>query len=163
MKNKIFEIIICVLLVAVLSLQVVTLVKLYATPEKQADVTENSQGDIDLSVVQIHTAYCTMLYPSEWMDYLKFEEKTESGIYSAIFSCEINGKKCELFTVTFGAEDSENSIGTIKNNGKEIPVAIKTAQLDKSAWTTEEYKIVSEMQSAKSKVKESILAHEDIA
>ena len=162
MKKRLFEIIICVLLVAVLALQVVILVKLYTPAEELPNKTENSENAVDLSVVQITTPYCTLLFPSEWMDHLKIEETQAQDSYSAIFICELNEKSCELFTVTFGREDAKNSIGSIKKNGETVPVSIKMAEIDKSLWTKEELKIVKEMQEGKSKVQESILSYKEI-
>lgn len=177
MKNKLFEIIIAALLVVVLALQVVILVKVYDNPDEKApienaDVNTNNEetekkpgttGEMDLSVVQFDTPYCTILFPSDWMDQMTVDEVEDAGIYSAIFGCDLNGKKGELFTVTFGVEDPQNSIGSIVSKGETVPVSIEMATIDKDAWTEEEYKTVCAMQGAKEKVKESILAHKEIA
>lgn len=162
MKKRIFEILICALLVVVIVLQVILLVKLYAPIEGSPNNMENSEDAIDVSVIQFDTPYCTVLFPSEWMDNLKIEEKKELNSYSAIFICELNGKSCELFTATFGVEDPENSIGSIRKNGETVPVAIKMAEIDKSIWTKEELKIVKEMQKGRSKVQKSILSYKEI-
>ena len=159
MKSKIFKIIISVLLVVVLMLQVVILVSIYGPPAEDSDDEKN---EIDVSVVNFETPYCTIKFPSDQMDYLKIEKKQTVNSYSAIFICELNGKSCELFTATFGEEDAKNSIGSIQKNGETVPVSIKMAEIDKSLWTKEELKIVKEMQKGKSKVQESILSYKEI-
>ncbi len=161
MKIRIFDIVVSVLLVVVLTLQIVTMVKVFGGSE---DVTTNdgNADDANVSVIHIDASYCAMRFPSKWMEHLKFEERTEDGVYSAYFKCQIGAKTGDLFAVRFISAETEDRVGTIVKDGKEVSVVLEMAELDKSAWTTEELEIVNEMRDAKDEVIESILEYKEL-
>ena len=153
MKNKIFMTAITISLVVVLALQVSTMVKLNRHIAMENKDDEDISADVDISVVNFDTPYGMLQYSSEWLDQIGIEKKEENGVYSVIYSSMMNGKKCELFTVTFGGVDEENFIGNTEYNGDLVPVAVKMASVDKSAWTIEEYTTICEMQKEADRVK----------
>ena len=161
MKVRIFDIVISFLLVLVLTLQIVTTVKVFGGNEG-VNAGNEVTNDVDVSVIHIDTSYCSMQFPSKWMDYLKFEESTENGVYSAHFKCKIGEKTGDLFTIRFEPTQTEGRVGTIVKGGKEISVVLEMAELNKSAWSKEELKIVKEMRDAKDKVIESILEYKEL-
>lgn len=166
MKNKVFLTIITLLLVAVLAVQVVTLVKIsgfelvseQVEMEDEADSEADPGVKIDTSVVQVDTPYGILKYPSIWIDEITVEDvKLENGVDTVVFSGLVNGKKGELFTVIFGTEHDDIYIGDIEHNGKTVRVGIQMAFIDETAWTAEEYKTLCDMQKAKDQVQQSIL------
>lgn len=159
MKNKVFLAIITILLVAVLALQVVTLVKIAGLELPQENVEENEDEvvNIDTSVIQFDTPYGVLKYPSEWIDQIAPEEKKlENGVDTVVFYGLIGGKKVELFTVIFGTEGESNYVGDLNYNGKTIRVGIQMGFIDETSWTAEEYKTLCDMQKAKDQVQKSI-------
>ena len=153
---------ISVVLAVVLVLQIITMLAVFGDKAWFDFGKDKKNEKLPTAVVNIDTPYCTMQYPSEWIDYLKIEEPEVSEGYTAVFLCEMNGKKAELFTVRFGATDGKDVVGTINKSDVPVQVAVTAAALDQSAWTKEEWKTVSAMQKAKDKVVESVLSQKDI-
>ncbi len=156
MKNKMFNIVVSVILVVVLAVQGFLLVKIHKIDAK-LDVDANGlQEGVDLSMVNFDTPYGTFQYPSEWLEQMMIKEEQADGFYSIIFSGNLNGKKGELFTITFGGENKEGFVGEISHAGEIVPVTIQMAPIDKASWTAEEYKTLCDMQKAKDQVQKSI-------
>ncbi len=162
MKNKVFEIVISIVLAIVLVLQIITMVAVFGDGKLFEKKPEPEDEGNAFLAVNIDTPYCTMKYPSDWIDYLKIQEPEVDDGYVAIFVCEMNDKKAELFTVRFGEAEEENVVGTITKDDVPVKVALVTAELDRSIWTDEEFEIVSKMQKAKDEVVKSILEQKEI-
>ncbi len=156
MKNNVFLTIITLLLVAILSLQVVILVKIGKPAEPVEESEEDEVVKVDVSVVQVDTPYGVLKYPSQWIDQMMVVDKKVDGVDTIIFSANLNGKVCDLFTVVFGGEEADGYVGYIKHNGTKISVGIKVATIDETAWTAEEYATLCEMQKSKDQVQKSI-------
>ena len=159
-KIRIFDIVISLLLVAVIALQAVTMVAVFG--KKETVEEEGDTNNLNLDVVQIDTTYCVLKYPSIWMEELKFDEKTENGVYSAIFGCKIGGKSQTLFTLHFNSKETQNVVATVSNKGVSVPVVLEMAELQNDLWTAEELKAVRQMQDAKETVIQSIKDHVDL-
>lgn len=156
MKNKMFNIVVSVILVVVLAVQGFLLVKIHKIDAKLEPDANSLQGGVDLSMVNFDTPYGTFQYPSIWLEQMMIKEERADGVYSIIFSGNLNGKKGELFTITFGGENQEGFVGTINHAGENVPVTIQMATIDKASWTDEEYKTLCDMQKAKDQVQNSI-------
>ncbi len=168
MKRRIFDIAISVLLVVVLTLQIITMVKVFGGDEAvlpgddTVSAGNSTADDVNKTMIHIDASYCSLRFPSKWMDYMKFTESTKDGVWSAHFGCEINKKTAELFTVHLNPAKIEDREGVIIKGGEEISVVLEMAEIDKSLWTKEELKLVNEMRDAKDEVIKSVLEYKEL-
>lgn len=156
MKRRIFDIIVSVLLVVVLSLQIITMVKVFGN--NPVDVGDQDEADIS-TMIQIDSVYCPMRVPGDWMDYMKFEEGAENGNHVVRFGCTLDKGVADLFTIRFVPGEVEGNVGTIVKNKQTVSVVLEMAKIDKSLWSKEELKLIKKMQKDQDEVIKSILEY----
>ena len=97
----------------------------------------------DETVFAIETPYCDLYYPTKWKDKLGTEVIENGDSYSVKFYTTIDGEEISLFDMNFGEEGVP--LGTLTNDGEEIPVNIINYDTDFSGYTEEEQSDLVEM------------------
>lgn len=85
---------------------------------------------VDPEDVVIETPYGKLTYPGEYQYYLRTRHKENAGEYAVEFYCVLGSEKTQkMFTVTMN-DDPEGAVHTIKENGKNVHIAMEEPSLD---------------------------------
>lgn len=96
----------------------------------QGNNTPTLSGSATGETISIETPYCTLEYPAETADMLKYVDVNENGNYSKMFYGIINDKEYELFTVSFCEKEGAVIIGYIMHEDTKYPVFVRSAEID---------------------------------
>ena len=108
----------------------------------QPPTTEPVEGERE--GMGIDTAYCQLMYPVQWAEYLKLNPKQDS---IAFYCVNAEGQELLLFTVYFGG-DQGTAVKTIRDyNGNSVEVRLDIQELNPdSSWTDADKRTAQAMQ-----------------
>ena len=111
------------------------------TQPQQEEIPQQTEEPVRDKVIK--TPYCTLYYPAQWKDAVRYEgQETEVG-YIGVFTGVINGRKAELFRVWF-ADADENCIpvGIYSDDEITVDVCISLPPLpEDNDWTQQEQEL----------------------
>lgn len=143
------------LIAAMVVLVAVVLVVLW--PESEPTPAASQDGDIPM--LTISTPYCDLQYPDLWPDFFRHSGSENGGAYTETFYCSMNGQELELFRIVFNGEGSEYVLGTVKADGKTVPVSAEILDITvDETWTQGERDTVYAMAEGVNDVIQSIQA-----
>lgn len=139
-KNKIVWIALLMCLLVVLS---GCAAKNENDPEKSTEETQNTEAQetkfytTDEDCYSIETKYGKLEYPEKWKNITK-TEIVEEEPYTVQFFCVTSAGDVPLFDLHFGGGEGF-LLGTLPQDGKNIPMYLESFDIDQSAMSEEEY------------------------
>lgn len=132
-------------------------------PGETIEETEATAAEL-ADMVRIETPYLELYYPSQWEQYLKWEQKEENGVLTTAFSCDIDGVQAPLFDVHFGSEQAGEAMGYIHTEEGKIPFGMTFHDfIPDETWSEDDAYVLYAMQEAVNELLQSVRESEKYA
>lgn len=94
----------------------------------------------NLSDAPIETPFCTLYYPGEWKDAVKWEVSSSADQCNVSFAETFSGKNVNVFTIGFNdGSDKGFQMGKLKYQGKDIVVSLVLSDFpQEGSWSDSE-------------------------
>ena len=112
-------------------------------------LSESETSETVTEMVEIPTPYGSLQFPKEYNDRLVHEGIQEQDVYAHTFSMTHGDGTVKLFVLYFGDEANGTLIGSVKADGKQVPITVVSMPLEKDdTWSQADTDLFYAMQMA---------------